>query len=234
MHAHPIQSSLAARGGPRPGDVSYAGQKQYTPAFLDHIYDRVVVGFSNRYVWRCRSAHIVGLYNEHVTEAHLDVGPGTGYFLDRCTFEWPTPDITLLDLNPHVLDVAARRLARYAPRTYQADLLEPLELQPGAFGSIAATHVLHCVPGTMGEKAGILERLSALLRPGGVLFGTTVLAGGVPQTLLSRAHIAGLNREGIFSNRADTLDGLRDELDARFDDYELTTRGSLAIFEIRA
>ena len=234
MNAHPIQPSLAARGGPRPGDVSYAGQKQYTPAFLDHIYDRVVVGFSNRYVWRCRSAHIVALYDEHVTESHLDVGPGTGYFLARCTFAWPAPDITLLDLNPHVLDVAARRLARYAPRTYQADLLDPLGLQPGSFGSVAATHVLHCVPGTMGEKAEILERLSTLLRPGGVLFGTTVLAGGVPQTLLSRAHIAGLNREGIFSNRGDTLDGLRAELDARFDDYELTTRGSLAIFEIRA
>jgi SAM-dependent methyltransferase len=234
MNAHSIQPSLAARGGPRPGDVSYAGQKQYTPAFLDHIYDRVVVGFSNRYVWRCRSAHIVALYDEHVTEAHLDVGPGTGYFLDRCTFGWPAPDITLLDLNPHVLDVAARRLVRYAPRTYQADLLEPLELQPASFGSIAATHVLHCVPGTMGEKAGILERLAALLRPGGVLFGTTVLAGGVPQTLLSRAHIAGLNREGIFSNRGDTLEGLRTELDARFADYALTTRGSLAIFEIRA
>ena len=55
-NAHPMQPSLAARGGPRPGDVSYAGQKQYTPAFLDHIYDRVVVGFSNRYVWRCRSS----------------------------------------------------------------------------------------------------------------------------------------------------------------------------------
>jgi len=234
MNAHPIQPSLAARGGPRPGDVTYAGQKRYTPAFLDHIYDRVVVGFSNTCVWRCRSAHIVALYNEHVSDAHLDVGPGTGYFLERCAFPSAAPEITLLDLNPNVLDVAARRIARYAPRTYQADLLDPLELQPRSFGSIAATHVLHCVPGTMAEKADILVRLSALLRPGGVLFGTTVLAGGVPQTLLSRAHIAGLNREGIFSNRADTLDGLRSELDERFDDYELTTRGSLALFEIRA
>ena len=133
-----------------------------------------------------------------------------------------------------MLDVAAERLARYAPRTYQADLLEPLELQPRAFGSIAATHVLHCVPGDDGrEGRDPRAPLGALLRPGGVLFGTTVLAGGVPQTLLSRAHIAGLNREGIFSNRGDTLDGLRSELDARFDDYALTTRGSLAIFEIR-
>jgi SAM-dependent methyltransferase len=234
MNAHPIQPSLAARGGPRPGDASYAGQKQYTPAFLDHLYDRVVVGFSNTCVWRCRSKHIVGLYDEHVADSHLDVGPGTGYFLDRCSFPAAVPEITLLDLNPHVLDTASRRIARYAPRTYQADLLEPLDLEPGSFGSIALTHVLHCVPGSIAEKVAIVERLAVLLRPGGVLFGTTVLAGGVPQTLLSRAHIAGLNGKGIFSNRGDDLDGLRRELATRFPDHELTTSGSIAQFVVRA
>jgi SAM-dependent methyltransferase len=233
MNAHPIQASLAARGGPRPGDASYAGQKQYTPAFLDHLYDRVVVGFSNTCVWRCPSRHIVRLYDEHVTDRHLDVGPGTGYFLDRCSFPVAAPDVTLLDLNPHVLDAASRRIARYTPRTYQADLLEPLDLEPGSFGSIGMTHVLHCVPGTIPDKVAILERLAVLLRPGGVLFGTTVLAGGVPGTPLSRAHIAGLNRKGIFANRGDDLEGLRRELAARFGDHQLTTRGSIAVFEVR-
>jgi hypothetical protein len=151
-----------------------------------HIADPVVAGLSSSRVWRCRSAHIAALYEEHVTDAHLEVAPGT--------------------------------------------LLEPLELQQRSFGSIAATHVLHRVPGTMADKGGILGRLFALLRPGGVLFGTTLLAGGVPQTLLSRAHLAGLNRAGLFANRGDHLEGLQDE----FHDYRLTTRGSLALFEIRA
>lgn len=114
------------------------------------------------------------------------------------------------------------------------NLRDALGRQPGSLGSIAATHVLHRVPGTIGEKAEILECLSTLLRPGGVLFGTTVLAGGVPQTWLSRAHIAGLNRQGVFANRCDHLEGLQDELEARFADYELSTRGSVAIFAIRA
>jgi hypothetical protein len=132
-----------------------------------------------------------------------------------------------------MLDAASRRIARYAPPAYQADLLEPLDLEPGSFGSIAATHVLYCVPGTLADKAGILERPAALLRPGGVLFGTTVLAGGVRHTALSRAHISALNRRGIFANREDDLDGLRRELAGRFGDHTLTTRGSLAVFEIR-
>jgi SAM-dependent methyltransferase len=228
-----VQASIAQRGGLRATDVGYAGQKTYTPTFLEHIYDRIVVGFSNTWVWRCPSATITRLYDENVADVHLDVGPGTGYFLARCSFPTPKPAITLLDLNVHVLEVASRRIAHYAPSTYQANLLEPLDFEAAGFGSIALTHVLHCLPGTIDEKASILHRLAAVLRPGGRLFGTTVLARGVPHTPLSRAHIRGLNRKGIFSNREDDLEGLDRALAGHFSDYELTTTGSVARFIIR-
>ena len=100
----------------RPSDDVEAGQRVYTPLVL-WGYDLFVLGFSNRFVWRCRSSRMLERYNSHVGARHLDVGVGTGWYLDRC--EWPveTPQITLLDLNENSLSVASKRIRRYAPAT---------------------------------------------------------------------------------------------------------------------
>lgn len=62
-----------------------AGQAVYTKRVL-HVYDLFVLGFSNRFVWRCPTPALLAHYDRHVTANHLDVGVGTGYFLDRCHF----------------------------------------------------------------------------------------------------------------------------------------------------
>jgi ubiquinone/menaquinone biosynthesis C-methylase UbiE len=228
-----VQAALAEHGGLAPTDPAYPGQAEYTPRFLAHVYDPLVLRFANRFVWRCPTHAITALYDEHVSDTHLDVGPGTGYFLERCAFPSGEPAITLLDVNPNVLEAASRRIARHAPRRYLANLLEPLDLEPGGFDSIALTHVLHCLPGTIAEKQVVLERLGALLRPGGRLFGTAVLGGGVKHTPLSRAFLSFLNGKGMFSNLADDASGLDSALATVFADYELTTRGAVALFVAR-
>jgi ubiquinone/menaquinone biosynthesis C-methylase UbiE len=68
-------------------------------------------------------------YNRHVGPRHLDMGVGTGWYLDRAAWPVARPEITLLDLNENSLSAAARRLARYAPETVQANVLEPLPLE---------------------------------------------------------------------------------------------------------
>src|SRR5215471_7704675 len=75
------------------------GAAVYTPSTLA-LYDLVVLGFSNSLVWKCSSRLILDFYNEHISGKHLDIGVGTGYFLDRCRFPTSTPTIALLDLNP--------------------------------------------------------------------------------------------------------------------------------------
>ncbi len=58
------------------------GAAVYTPLSLA-LYDLVVLGFSNFFVWRCSSRLILDFYNQHISDKHLDIGVGTGYFLDR-------------------------------------------------------------------------------------------------------------------------------------------------------
>lgn len=67
-----------------------AGQAVYSKRTLA-FYDFVVLGFSNRFLWKCPTQRLVHLYNNNITLNHLDVGVGTGYFLDRCHFTSSSP-----------------------------------------------------------------------------------------------------------------------------------------------
>ena len=57
-----------------------AGQAVYSKRVL-RIYDFVVLGVSNRFIWKCPTQRLEQHYNQHITANHLDVGVGTGYFL---------------------------------------------------------------------------------------------------------------------------------------------------------
>ncbi len=193
-------------------------------------YDWYVLGFSNARVWRCPTPLLLRHYDEHVSAAHLDVGVGTGYFLDKCRFPVSTPTIVLMDLNPYPLHVAARRIQRYRPRTLRANILEPIRWDGPRFDSIAMNYVLHCLPGTIVEKAVAFAHLTPLLNDGCPLFGSTILHGGVRQTRGSRRVMALYNAIGVFGNSDDTLDGLDRALAEHFSRHELTTSGSVALF----
>ena len=103
-----------------------AGQAVYSKSMLA-IYDLFVLGFSNRVVWRCPSQRILALYDRYITANHLDVGVGTGYFLDRCRFPNDRPRLALMDLNANCLDAAGKRLARYRPEVYRANVMTKMQ-----------------------------------------------------------------------------------------------------------
>jgi SAM-dependent methyltransferase len=216
-----------------PDDPAYAGQARYTAGFL-RVYDTVVLRFNGSLVWRCPARRLVRLYNEHVSGRHLDIGVGTGYLLDKC--RWPTqsPDITLMDLNPTPLEVAAKRLDRYRPTTHQANALEPFGLPAATFESVGLNWLVHCLPGTIATKGVVFDHCKAVLAPGGVVFGSTVLNGGVRHTALSRWMMKQLNRDGTFTNYDDDLDGLRTQLDQRFENAHVEVIGAVGIFTARA
>jgi ubiquinone/menaquinone biosynthesis C-methylase UbiE len=210
-------------------DPAYRGQAVYTTRTL-RAYDAIVVKLSNSLVWRCPARRIVAQYDRHVSAAHLDVGPGTAYYLTRCSFPDVAPDITLLDANVDVLRYAARRLERHGPRTEAADVLKPIGLDRASFRSVAMSYVLHCLPGEIDSKAVAFDNLNPLLEPGGVIFGTTILSEGVEHTRLGRKLLQAYNRNGIFSNLHDDRDALERALAARYDRYELEISGAVAFF----
>ena len=195
-----------------------------------YVYDYTVLGFSNRFVWKCPTKHILEFYNQHISANHLDVGVGSGYFLDKCTFPVPEPEITLLDLSQDSLEITARRIARYRPKTCIANVLEDLPLAPASFDSIGLNYVLHCVPGTMASKAIVFTRLHSLLTPRGKIFGTTILGQEVPIGLLARRFLQVYNRTGIFNNAHDSKTALEQILKTTFSNYTFHTVGSVAFF----
>jgi len=207
-----------------------AGAAVYSKPVLS-IYDLYVLGFSNTFVWRCPSRLILQFYNEHISGKHLDVGVGTGYFLNKCQFPVPDPTIALLDLNENSLQATAARLQRYDPTIYQANVLEPLHIEPAGFDSIALNYLLHCLPGPMRSKEVVFGNLKALLnQDGGLIFGTTILAEGVRQNFLARTLMRVYNSKGIFGNVNDNAAELERVLKENFPDFSLHIVGCVAFF----
>jgi SAM-dependent methyltransferase len=173
------------------------------------------------------------MYNAFVSGRHLDIGVATGCLLDECRFPVAAPEITLMDLNPNSLGRAARRLARYAPRTHQANVLEAWGLPSEAYDSVAMNNLIHCLPGAMPEKAVVFEHARTALAPGGVLFGATILGRGVEHTWRSSAALWDTNRRGEITCLDDSLEDLDAGLARVFDSHEIRIRGVIALFNAR-
>lgn len=208
-------------------DPAYAGQRHYTPAFL-RLYDPLVLGIFGRYVWRCPTDRLIHHYARHMGRRHLDVGPGTGYFLHRVRQAGDGP-ITLVDPNPSVLAHATRRLSQLDVKTIQSDVCKPLPTER-RFDSAALNYVLHCLPGPMARKAAAVRHVAAVLTPEGVLFGATVLGTPALHTAVSRRALKVNNRRGIFDNLADTEAGLHRTLGRSFRTVTIDVIGSVALF----
>jgi SAM-dependent methyltransferase len=208
-------------------DPAYEGQREYTPLFL-RIYDPLILGFFTPVVWRCPTTRLVEGYRRHLGYRHLDVGPGTGYFLERAGMPDGSP-VTLLDPNVHVLDHASRRLRRLDVTTVEADVCKQLPVD-GPFDSAALNGVLHCLPGPLSRKAVAVANVAAVLAPTGVLFGASILGLSGRHTWLSRSILKANNRRGTFDNLGDTEESLGEILAASFERVELETVGSMAIF----
>lgn len=218
-----------------PSDQVIAGQAVYNRLVLAG-YDQIVLGLSCRLLWRCPKRHMLDNYDRNIGARHLEFGIGTGYFLDRCNFPARRPELTLVDLNPSVLRVSSARVARYEPAVVRADVLRPLpfdegKLKTGHYDSVGANFLLHCLPGGWQEKAAVLDNAASALRPGGRIFGSTILSSGVDVSAAARRLMTVYNARGIFHNADDDLAGLRWQLDKRFTDIRVTVCGCVALFE---
>ena len=206
-----------------------AGQAVYTERTL-LTYDIIVLGISNRFIWRCPSAQIEKHYNQHISANHLDVGIGTGYFLARCQFPSPFPRIALMDLNPNTLEYVSRRISRYEPEIYRQNILDPISTDIQQFDSVGINYLLHCLPGSISDKAIVFDNLKPLMNPGAVIFGSTILQDGVTKSWLAQHLMNFYNQKGIFSNTNDDLSGLENALKQRFENVVIEVVGCVALF----
>ena len=208
-------------------DPAYRGQSEYTRPLLK-LYDPLVLGPIARFVWRCPATRLVERYRQRIRSRHLDVGPGTGYFLERSGLPDGSP-VTILDPNPNVLRHVSQRLGQLDITAVEADVLKPLPVS-GTFDSAALHLVIHCLPGPLPSKAAAVANVAAVLAPDGVLFGASVLGTSGRHTWAARRMLDAFNRQGGFDNLNDTEEGLGEILAASFEHVELETVGSVAIF----
>jgi SAM-dependent methyltransferase len=208
------------------------GAAVYTPLALA-FYDSAVLGFSNSFVWQCASHVLLDFYNQHISDKHLDIGVGTGYFLDKCRFPSTAPTIGLFDLNPHSLARSAKRLRRYNPSCYMGNALHRIDIDMSGFDSISLNYLLHCLPGNLASKSIVFEHVKPLLRDGGVIFGSTILGEGVRHNPLAKQLMKIYNLKGIFSNLSDRQSDLEAGLKAHFDEHTIHIVGSAALFSAK-
>jgi SAM-dependent methyltransferase len=203
------------------------GQAVYTRRTLA-TYDVFVLGFMNHVVWRCPTSGLTRHYEEHLGAEHVEVGVGTGYFLDRAAAQLHR--LTLVDLNQDALAHVGRRLARFRPRTITANALEPWPLPRASADSVGLGYLLHCLPGDFAVGGKAIAHAARVVRDDGCVFGATILSSGVRHTWLSRSQLRLLNARGVFHNRQDDLAGLRNALDSEFHRFEISVRGAVAVF----
>ncbi len=214
---------------PTSSSSAQAGAAIYTKPVLA-LYDLAVVHLSNQFVWQCPASTILGFYNRHITGNHLDVGVGTGYYLDNCRMPTPAPRLALMDLNPNSLEVTAKRLQRYHPSSHVANVLESIAWDVPKFDSIGLNYVLHCLPGTMQSKQVVFQNLLPLLDRGGVVFGSTILGQKVRHNAIGRTLMNIYNNKGVFGNREDNLQDLEISLKQHFQDVATHIVGCVAFF----
>ncbi|TLD11795.1 hypothetical protein PspLS_11648 [Pyricularia sp. CBS 133598] len=179
----------------------------------------------------------------------LDIGVGTGYFPSRASLpKWT--EYVLVDLNDTCMQVTLPVIQRAHPEVgknvkcvvgdflAQGDEPKSLfategDLPKGGFDAISLMFLLHCLPGPPLRKAEALGRMGRLLRPGGVVFGATILGKGVSHNPLGHLVLWLNNYFGAFDNYEDDAISFLVPLQKMFEDVRYEVVGCMLLFEAR-
>jgi len=207
------------------------GQQVYNK-FTLAVYDVVLFKILTGRVWGLSTERLLTFYNEHITSNHMDVGVGSGFLLDNCKFPSSQPRLTLMDLNQDCLDHSSKRLQRYNIKSYKRNILAPITIDESGYDSISMNYLLHCLPGTIVEKMVVFKNLYALLNPGGVIFGSTIIADSNDSNWLAKRLMKIYNKKGVFTNTEDNIQTMTRLLSEQYEKFELNVVGSAAQFVI--
>ncbi|KAH8093092.1 S-adenosyl-L-methionine dependent methyltransferase [Cristinia sonorae] len=208
--------------------------------FVLRGYDFVVLQFSNAFAWCCPTdSALLPLFRQHIgAQAHLDVGPGSGYYLAASAAELAEVErLTLVDLNPDALQYTKERLQAVGhTRTMETmihDVFKPFpSAMHGQYDSISMFYVFHCLPGAFPHKArDVITRLKPLLKPSAVFYGATIL--GQAHNWLGNCLMDLYNGKGVFCNKEDTREGLEEALAEHYEEVEVRIVGRVALFVAR-
>lgn len=194
------------------------------------FYDVGLYRFVTPRIWRCATAQLMDNYVENISNNHLEIGVGSGYFLEHTLCPEYLQRLVLLDLNQRCLSKSAKRLKAFEPQMRHHDILMPFAQEEAKVASVGMNYVLHCIPGSFRSNERIFTHIHSLLEDGGVLFGATLLKQPASKGIVSWLFMKLLNTVGIFNNSEQTLLDLEQVLGATFSEVQLSIVGCAVVF----
>ncbi|TLD17057.1 uncharacterized protein PgNI_00011 [Pyricularia grisea] len=207
-----------------------------------------LTAFFNRNIFSAAEAYKSSPESAQRTRV-LDIGVGTGYFPSRASLpKWT--EYVLVDLNETCMQVTLPVIQKAHPeiagdiKCVVGDFLaqgdDPKSLfakggglPEGGFDAISLMFLLHCLPGPPSRKAEALGRMGRLLRPGGVVFGATILGKGVSHNPLGYLVLWLNNYLGVFDNYENDAVSFLLPLQKKFEDVRYEVVGCMLLFEAR-
>ncbi|CAF1335030.1 unnamed protein product [Didymodactylos carnosus] len=228
--------------------VSFIPSVTTYPWIFLFVYDYWVLLFICKFVWKCKRSLQLSFYNKNLSSNHLDIGVGSGWYLKHCMLPSNIYRIALADLHISPLKFATNRLLSRFDNSTKMPKIELIQKnilsedtasdQLNKFDSISMFFLLHCIPGSMKEKANIVfPKLKELLTESGVIYGTTVLGNIIKKEnnapSLAYRLCTYLNNNGIMCNWNDDIDSLKQAAISAGFHIDVTIIGYTAMFELR-
>ena len=144
--------------------------RTFTPAlgkgWLTPFYDAAIALLTREEAWRGALVRAAALVPD---DKVIDVGSGTGSFLRELMASCPPTDLAGVEPDPDALAIARRKFGDASDLIrWHNGFLDTLSLPKGwRPNKIVSSLVLHQVP--LKQKRLILEQISALLAPGGMV-----------------------------------------------------------------
>ncbi|CAK40781.1 hypothetical protein AnigIFM60653_007635 [Aspergillus niger] len=227
---------------PKPTPKDEPQEQIYTPWRL-FIYDIWVLGIVSTLAWGCRiSTYLIPLFRSNVGKKHLDIGAGTGYYLNQARIP-STTQLTIVDNETHALNVALARCKHPSTQTHGivTDILQPspfpetyLTNNDKKFDSVSMYYLLHCLPVPVASKCKIFTHLKKYMTEDGVVHGANVLGKGVRKdNWFARIIRRGCLNHGVFHNEEDNAYEFERALRENFWEVETWVVGSVFVFRAK-
>lgn len=106
----------------------------------------------------------------------IDLGCGTGGFLEAVKATWPGLDAVALDLSPAYLGAARTRLASLPKIGFRQAPAEATGFEAGSFDVVCSVYLFHELPPA--ARGAVAAEIARLLKPGGVYIHADTLQYG--------------------------------------------------------
>ena len=204
-----------------------------------NIYDLLVNKINCKYVWKCDQRYIIDNYEKNIKNNHLEIGPGTGYFLKniknikniKTTKTTQNINLALLDINDDTLKFSAKNLQNSFNniKCFNTNIFEkkPVTILP-KINSVGINYVLHCVPGNLEDN--IQSLINNIGQSNINYFGASVVSNKELSTFVAKIELYFLNKFGIFNNKNDNYLNLVKYFEKNNIKYEIKIKGNVVIF----